>query len=275
MTMPPFSCLISCYQGDDPTDLVKALHSLTVQTSKASEILLVEDGPLTDELYGVIESFESRLPLNRLRLEENKGLGHALKQGVEACRYELIARMDADDISREDRFEKQLSVFASHPELALVGSWVSEFEHAEDIIYALRKVPLTHADILRTARYRCPVNHVTVMYRKDAVLNSGNYNPDFRFAQDYVLWVSMLSQGYQFANIPECLVNVKAGKNMIRRRGGLKYMKYETALQKQFFERGFISRFQYYVNITIRSTLRLIPGNFRGVVYQKILRKEP
>jgi glycosyltransferase involved in cell wall biosynthesis len=213
------------------------------------------------------------LPLNRLKFKENRGLGHALKNGVEACSYGLIARMDADDISREDRFEKQLKILSLNPEISLVGSWVSEFEEKEEIIYATRKVPLLHTDILRMAKYRCPVNHVTVMYKKEAVLNSGNYNPYFRVAQDYVLWISMLSHGYKFANIPECLVNVKAGPDMIKRRSGLKYMKYEIALQKEFLEQRFINRSQFYFNVVMRSILRLIPGQWRGVVYQKFLRK--
>lgn len=270
--MKEFSCLMSCYAKDDPAYLAKALFSLSAQTVKAAEILLVEDGPLTKGLYQVIDSFKTQLPLNSLKFEENRGLGYALKKGVEACSYNLIARMDADDISRKDRFEKELKILSQNPELSLVGSWVSEFEEKEERIYALRKVPSAHAEIMKMAKYRCPVNHVTVMYRKEAVLNSGNYNPRFRFAQDYVLWISMLSHGYKFANIPECLVNVKAGQGMIKRRGGREYMNHEIALQKEFLRQRFISHPQFYFNVGVRSILRLMPNQWRGLVYQKLLR---
>lgn len=264
---------MSCYGRDDPNDLKRALESLSAQTRPADEVLLIEDGPLTEELDRVIGEFEPILPMRRIKFPENKGLGHALKNGVEACRYEVIARMDADDICRKDRFEKQLDYMKAFPELSVVGSWISEFEENEAEVYAYRKVPLTHKEIYKTAKYRSPLNHVTVMYKKEAVLTSGNYDPHFRFAQDYVLWMRMLARGYKFANIPEYLVNVKAGDSMIKRRGGLKYMKYETALQKQFLKEGFINYYQYCLNVVVRSALRLMPDQLRSFTYQKMLRR--
>lgn len=271
--MEKFSCLMSCYVEDDPDDLNRCLQSLSSQTLKASEILLVEDGPLTDGLYNIIDSFESQLPLKRLKFKKNKGLGHALKNGVEACRYDLIARMDADDICREDRFEKQIQLLERYPDLAIVGSWISEFEDRPHEIYAYRKVPVNHAEIFNFAKHRNPLNHVTVIFRKQAILNAGNYDPAFRFAQDYVLWVKMLTMGYKFANIPECLVNVKAGKNMIKRRGGRNYMQYELTLQKEFLRQGFINYQEYGFNVIMRSMLRLIPDELRSTFYKRILRK--
>lgn len=271
--MEAFSCLMSCYVKDNPIDLARALQSLAAQTVKASEVLLVEDGPLSEGLYRVIQSFESRLPLNRLQFKENRGLGHALKKGVEACNYPLIARMDADDISRSDRFATQLKLLEKDPKLAVVGSWVSEFDKEEENIYAVRKVPLTHLDILKKARYRNPLNHSSVMFRRKAALDSGNYNSDFQFAQDYVLWMRMLSHGYKFANISECLVSMKAGREMIKRRGGWKYIKCELALQKEALKLGFISFPEYSFNVVIRSIVRIVPDNMRDIIYRKTLRK--
>ena len=105
-----FSVLISSYCKDDPAELSVALKSVwDDQSVKPSEIVIVKDGPLTAQLDAVIDGFAESAPVKIVPLPENRGLGRALAIGVEHCSCELIARMDGDDISMPDRFEKQLS----------------------------------------------------------------------------------------------------------------------------------------------------------------------
>ncbi|MCE7055293.1 glycosyltransferase [Algoriphagus sp. AGSA1] len=269
-----FSCLMSCYFKDDPEELKTCFESLIHQKRKADELILVKDGPLTEELDLVIESYKDELAIEAIQLPDNKGLGFALNLGVKSCKYELIARIDADDICIPQRFEKQISLFESHPKLDVVGSWISEFESDPLEIYAYRELPVQHEEILEYAKRRNPMNHMTVVFRKSAVLDSGNYDPVFKFAQDYILWANMLMKGYIFQNIPEYLVNARAGIKMLERRGGSGYFGYEIKLQKQFLKLGLINRYEMLSNLLVRGFVRLIPNKLRGVIYQNILRKK-
>ena len=126
----PFSVLMSLYKGEKPAYALACFRSLLAQTVPASEWVIVEDGPLTREMYQLLDFFDARYPglIRRVPLEKNQGLGLALQAGVPKCSYELIARMDTDDIARPDRFERQLAEFARHSELDICGSWVDEFE---------------------------------------------------------------------------------------------------------------------------------------------------
>lgn len=119
-----FSVLISVYKKEKAEYLKRALQSVINQTLKPTEIVIVKDGPLTKELDDCIEDFQkqnSKL-FKILSFKENRGLGLALRDGVKACKYEYIARMDSDDISKLDRFEKQFNYLQKHPETALLGT---------------------------------------------------------------------------------------------------------------------------------------------------------
>jgi glycosyltransferase involved in cell wall biosynthesis len=268
-----FSCLMSCYAKDDPKALKECFESLLAQTRRATEIILVKDGPLTKDLENVIEVYSNKLPIQIITIAENKGLGHALNMGVRACKYEIIARIDADDICAPDRFEGQLKQFEIDPNLDVVGTWISEFENDPNQIYAYRELPVNHEDIFKYAKKRNPINHMTVAFKKKSVIDAGNYDPDFKFAQDYLLWANMLMRGCRFMNIPRYLVNARAGIEMLQRRGGRNYFSYEIGLQKKFYEIGLIGRIEFLSNLVIRGFVRLIPNGFRGFIYKNILRK--
>ena len=219
-----FSVLMSIYYKENPEWFRIALDSVINQTLQANEIVLVEDGKLTEELYQVIDEYKTKYPdlFNIVPLEKNSGLGEALRIGVLNCSNKLVARMDTDDIARNDRFEKQIKFMDENPDIDLVGSWISEFEDNPNEIISYRQLPTKHDDIYKFGQFRCPVNHMTVMYRKSAVLNAGNYQT-FKNIEDYYLWGRMLKNGAKFANIPECLVNVRAGNAMFARRANLTY----------------------------------------------------
>lgn len=271
-----FSVLMSVYYKENPSWFRIALDSVIKQTLQPNEIVLVEDGKLTDELYKVIEEYKNQYSnlFKIIPLEKNSGLGEALRVGILNCSNELIARMDTDDIARNDRFEKQIKFFQEHTNVGLVGSWISEFEDNPNKIISYRQLPTEHQDIYKFGQFRCPVNHMTVMYRKDAVLKAGNYQT-FKNIEDYYLWGRMLKQGAVFANISECLVNVRAGNSMLKRRANLTYFfNSEFPLHTELYKIGFISLKQYLRNISSKFLLRAIPQWAMAIIYRKFLRKE-
>ena len=133
-----FSVLMSIYYKEKPDNFAQCMDSLLAQTSLPDEIVLVEDGRLTDELYKVIDEYAGRMGnINfvRLRLDENRGLGIALSYGIKHCRNRLVARMDTDDIAVKDRFAMQLKAFSKNPSLDIVGGYIDEFIDEPDKPY--------------------------------------------------------------------------------------------------------------------------------------------
>lgn len=268
-----FSVLISIYKREKAEYLKQALQSVINQTLKPTEILIVKDGLLTKELDECIEDFQKQHPklFKILAFKENRGLGLALRDGVKACKYEYIARMDSDDISKPNRFEKQFNYIQKHPETAMLGTWITEFSKDENNPDTVTKLPCTHQEIIKFAKRRNPFRHVTVIFKKTAVIQSGNYR-DFLWLEDYDLFVRILQKGYIAANIPECLVNVRADKNMFVRRGGWRYLKQDYKFQKQLLKTKYIGKIDFIINITIRSIVRIIPNKLRSYLYKKVLR---
>jgi len=271
MNNATFSVLMSVYLNDKPEHLDRALQSLVNQTVRPTEIVMVKDGPITLRLEAIIERYSERMNIKVVALESNVGLGQALRAGLPQCTSEIVARMDSDDICDPKRFAKQLDYMRAHPEIDVVGTWISEFDEDESNVYAYRKLPIDPAELLRFAKSRVPVNHVSVLFKKQAVLDAGGYS-NMRGLEDYPLWGRMLVKGYKFANIPEYLVNVRAGKDMINRRGGIGYLISEIKMQIDFLKLGFINIIEFAINILVRFGLRLMPNRLRRYVYLKAFR---
>ncbi|WP_455621471.1 glycosyltransferase family 2 protein [Parabacteroides sp.] len=271
--MQSFSVLLSLYHKESPLFLHQSLASIFTQTLLPTEVVLVEDGPLTDELYAVVKEFANCYSeLKVISLSTNQGLGKALNEGLKHCSYDLVARMDTDDIAKQDRFEKQLAVFLEHPEVDVVGTWINEFEGECSNVLSVRKVPEWHEEIFQFAKGRCPVNHPVVMFRKSAVLQAGGYK-HFPLFEDYYLWVRMLMNGARFYNIQESLLFFRFSPDMFKRRGGWRYAMTEVELQTLFYRIGFIDTFSLMRNIGIRLVTRLLPNNLRSLLYKRFIRK--
>ncbi|QSF44114.1 glycosyltransferase [Paenibacillus tianjinensis] len=271
--MSQFSVLMSIYLKEIPEHFEKSLNSIIDQTLKPSQIVIVKDGPLTKELNTIIDEFkENNVNIVKVvNLKDNVGLGEALRVGLNQCDYELVARMDSDDICRTDRFEKQIMFMEKNLDISVMGSWIAEFEREPNDIISVRNVPLTHEEIIRTAKIRNPMNHMSVIFRKKDVINAGNYQ-SFLWNEDYYLWVRMLVNGYKFANISEVLLDVRTGQEMFKRRGGLKYFFVEIKLQRVFIFLGLIGKYVAVKNITKRLFIRLLPSEFRAYIYKRYLR---
>lgn len=270
--MMKFSVLLSVYYKEKPNCLKESLSSIFNQRCLPTEVVLVEDGPLTCELNNVISEFlDKGLKIEIVRLAKNQGLGKALNEGLKHCSYDLVARVDTDDIAKPDRFERQIIAFRDHPELEVVGAWIDEFEGDVSNVISVRKLPENHSEIYQFAKKRNPINHPVVMFRKKAVLSVGGYQ-HFPFFEDYDLWVRMLLNGSRFYNIQESLLYFRFSSDMFKRRGGLRYIKMEISFQNQLKRFGFISITEFLSNILIRLITRIIPNSMRAFLYKKALR---
>lgn len=269
--MNNFSCLMSFYKRDNPIFLNEALESLKNQTLQATEVILIQDGEITPELEKVVDFWEDKLPIKRIINKENLGLGYSLKLGLEACTEGIVARMDADDISHPKRFELQFQYLQNNPQISVVGSWIAEFSAEVDNINTYRTLPSEPEALFKFAKKRCPLNHPTVMYRKDDILFVGSYD-NFRFQQDYHLWGRLLNSGFKIANIPTVLLFMRADNELFGRRGGVEYFKNEIEVQKDFLRIGFISEVEFVRNYFIRGSVRILPNFLRRYFYQYVLR---
>lgn len=267
-----FSVLMSLYSRENPVFLEEALFSVYQQELLPSEVLIVIDGDITESLWGVINKYRNMLPIVTHQLPYNMGLGKALSIGIEVCSNEYIARFDTDDVCSPERFKKQYNLMVANTKVDILGTWVAEFESEPDNHHAIKKTPISHSDILKFAKSRNPFNHMSVMYKKSAVLAAGGYKDDYLY-EDYSLWVRMIKNGCETANIPEVLVYARTGNGMEIRRGGLKYAKSEVKIQYSFYKIGFLSISELVRNLAIRIPVRLLPGSIRKFVYRKTLRR--
>lgn len=268
-----FSVSMCTYAKDNPEWLKVAVESILNGTVTPDEVVLVVDGPVPEELDDVISEYEQNPIFKVIRLEKNMGHGEARRIGLENCTYELVALMDSDDISAKDRFQKQLECFAKDSTLAIVGGNITEFIDKPDNIVGKRVVPETDAEIKEYLKERCPMNQVTVMFKKTCVTEVGGYI-DWFCEEDYYLWIRMYLKGMKFANVSDNLVNVRVGKEMYDRRGGMKYFKSEARLQKYMFDNKIIGFGTYFLNVTKRLIVQvLLPNKIRGWVFKKFARE--
>lgn len=266
--MDNFSVLISIYKKENPNWFREALDSVFDQTLQPTEIVLVEDGPLTPELYGVIEEYKERYPIfNIVKNETNLGLGLALRKGVEASKTEFLMRMDTDDIIPPYRFEHQMKKIVEGYDV--VSSWSRLFIGSMDNVIALKTRPEKHEDIVKLARRRSPICHASTVFRKSALLIAGNYQ-HCKLYEDYHLVARLIMSGAKFYNVQEVLYYVRTTPEQMNRRSGLEYLKTELSFFKEFRKMGFFTTKDYLVNCAMRIVVRLMPNSLRQVVLTKV-----
>ena len=267
-TAADYSVLMSVYRRENPAYLEAAIESMLHQTVPPRQFVLVCDGPLTDGLDEVLARFADRLDL--VRLPENKGLGNALRVGLDRCVCPLVARMDSDDISVPDRCEKQLAAFAQDNSLAVVSGAIEEFSDDPEHPFAKRAVPLRHEEMAAYSKRRNPFNHVASMFNKQAIMNAGGYNADFYLFEDYDLWTRVLQSGAKTANLPDTLVLVRSPADQIKRRGGVRFGRLMVQFRKGMMKRGWITRREYLTSAYPHFVVCLMPNFMRKMVYHKL-----
>ena len=270
--MDKFSVSMCVYQKDNPEHFRIAVNSILDQSIKPDEVVLVCDGPLTEELDEIVNGFESET-FKVIRLETNQGHGVARRTSCAACTNDLIALMDADDISVHERFEKQLKAFEQHTEASVIGGQITEFIDDIKNVKGKRIVPVNDEDIKNEMRTRCPMNQVTVMFRKQDVDEVGGYM-DWFCEEDYYLWLRLMLADKKFFNVDENLVYVRVGKEMYQRRGGMEYFTSEAKFQKLMLDKKVINHREYAVNVLKRFIVQvLLPNKLRSFVFQKFARQ--
>ncbi|MBP2657826.1 MAG: hypothetical protein H6Q69_858 [Firmicutes bacterium] len=269
-----FSVSMCVYKNDNPEHFREALKSVVNQTRQPDEVVLVVDGPIQDSINEVIQIYEGELWFKVIRLPQNVGHGNARRTGLENCSYDLVALMDADDICVSYRFEKQLRCFAQDEKLSIVGGNIKEFINSVDNIVGIREVPQKDSEIKSYIRKRCPFNQVTVMFKRSDVEKAGGYL-DWYCNEDYYLWLRMYQNNATFKNLKDCIVSVRVGEEMYRRRGGWKYFKSEAKLQGYMLSHSIINLVTYISNVGIRFILQVImPNIIREFIFKNFARKQ-
>lgn len=268
-----YSVLMSVYRKEKPEYLKESIESMLRQTISPDEIVLVKDGPLTTELDNVISEFKGLNNFKIVELKENVGLGKALNIGLRNCKNEIIARMDTDDISEPNRCEIQLKELVNNDKVCVLGTSVAEFIGSTDNIFAFKNVVQKHEQIIKKMKFRNPINHPTVMFKKQAVEAVGSYE-HWLLNEDYYLWIRVAQKGFIFQNINEPLVKMRINNDTYLRRGGWNYFITQKKLFDYMLKCGFINLGEYVYNNIIRFGIRVIvPNKFRKLLYIKFLRK--
>lgn len=264
-----YSVLMSLYKKENPEYLRIAIDSMLNQTVAPDEIVLVEDGPLTDELYAVLDEYPM---LHRIKNETNLGLGLALNVGLKECRNELVARMDTDDCSKPERCEKQLQRFLEKPYLAIVGSHIDEFIGDTSNVISQRIVPTTSEEIYKFAKKRSAFNHPTVMYSKTAVLENNGY-ANLKRNQDVDLFGRMQFKGYKAENIDEALLWFRSSDELAKRRKSWQNTWSYIATIRKFWKMGYSSFTDYAIVGIAQTGMYLMPIKLQNYIYKNFLRK--
>ena len=263
------SVLMSVYAKEKPQYLTEALNSILVQTVKPNEFVIVKDGLLPSDLDEVITQFESRCTefnVIIIQLSRNLGLGLALNEGLKECHFDWILRMDSDDISRNNRIEiMKIAVLEDGKAHDVYGSHLEEFMDFRDLKQR-RMVKLTHDQILADLRVKNPMNHVTILAKRQSIQRAGGYQ-DFKSFEDYYLWARMLKLGYKFKNIDCITVNVRIGEMMFEKRRGWFYFKQEFRMQKFLYQSNLTSGIDFTFNTILRCSVRLFPVWVIEIVY--------
>lgn len=272
---PPYTCLMSLYSGDDPDNLRVALQSITSQTVLPSELLIVVDGPISEELECALSESTRDIKdrLKTVRLPANRGLWFALQTGVEHSANELIMRMDSDDYSEPDRAEIQLEYMQNNPGCDCCGSVVTEFKDNIDNIICRVDLPEAHDDIVAFSKRRDPIRHPTLLYKKSDVIESGNYQ-DMPYFEDYDLVFRLIEKGCTFHNLQKPLVRVRVSDDFYQRRGDISYLKHMLKFRSYAYKRGHVTLLQLIITTVPHTVVCILPNKLRELIYLHLLRKK-
>lgn len=267
-----YSVLMSVYHKEKPEYLKQAIESIQAQTLPTDDFVLVCDGPLTPELDSVIEAKQVEMGqvLQVIRLPQNDGLGHALNEGLKHCKNELVARMDSDDISAEDRCEKQLRLFAQNPDVDISSGTLLEFSESPAEPIGKRKVPLTNNEIREFSKKRCPFNHPCVMFKKTAVEKAGGYKETYHLFEDYYLWIRMLRINCQAQNLPDVLLYMRTPNDMYKRRGGKEYAKSMLRFHWWVHKSGWTNFLEFCTGALPHAIVCVMPTTIRKIIYKAL-----
>ena len=273
--MQNYSVLMSVYKNDDEKYLELAIESMINQTVQPEQYVIVIDGPIPPSLLSVILKFEKNYPtlFTILKLSQNQGLGSALNAGIELCRNELIARMDADDISKIDRCEKQLKQFEKNPSLEILGTQIEEFVDEIENVISQREVPCSKDRIKSFAKRRSPFNHPTVMYKKDTICKLGKYRAYGR-KEDLDLFLRGVFSNCICENLSESLLWYRTSNENLKRRKTWINCKEYIDVMYGFYKENNVSLTDLIYVVVGQLSMYVLPVKLTNMLSSKLLRKK-
>jgi glycosyltransferase involved in cell wall biosynthesis len=253
-----FSVLMSIYHKEKVEYFDKAMQSVwDEQTIRPNEVVLVQDGKLPDRLYNVINKWQDKLgsALKTIRIEENVGLAKALNTGIYHCKYNIIARMDTDDIAMPGRFKEQLE-FMKINNIDMCGTNAIVINE-NSLEIGVKKLPqiITFRSLLK----RCDIIHPSAMFKKDFFSKYGVYNLKFRKSQDYDLWLRAAQKGAKIMNMDKELIKLRVTKDLVIRRKN--EQKYNIMIKKKY-----LSGLKYFLGILPNIAIILIPTSLLNII---------
>lgn len=272
----PFAVLMPLWAKDRPERVEQAIVSATeAQQLRPDLLILTVDGPLPPELEELAARVEAGAhgPATVLRHAPHRGVAAALQDGLEASPHEIVARADADDLCRPERFALQIPRMRSD-RLDLLGGAMREFgDSLAPGQGPLRTRPLTHAEITRYLPRHSPFHHPTMVLRRSTVLAVGGYR-DLPLLEDYWLWERMMLGGARMANLPDVLVDYRVDGQLFARRGGWRLFASDLRLQRRFVVDRVTTPLGFLRNLGERGAYRLAPGWARRLAYRRFVERD-
>ncbi|MCD8095489.1 MAG: glycosyltransferase [Ruminococcus sp.] len=272
--LPKYTVCMSVYSGENPHFLQESLDSMFRQTHPCSELILVCDGQLGDELNSVVDEFKRLYPdtFTVLQMKSGSGVGGCANAAIKRAKTEYIVKMDSDDIALENRCQRQLELMVKKPQLDMCGAFIEEFDSDSSQAIAIKRTPLTHREILEYSKRRNPFNNQTLVYKKSAAIKAGGYSK-FRRCEDYDFVVRMLSSGAVGENIPEVLVRYRVTQSNLERRKNFNNTRSFISVRWRIFRSGYSSFVDFLIPTVAQLALFVLPKSLTGKLYNKFLRK--
>lgn len=269
-----FSVLMTVYKNDNEINFANAINSIWDQSLRPNQIVLVVDGPVSNKIIDVIKKWKDELKeiFSVTFLSENSGLAHALNVGLKECKYDYVARMDSDDLAFPDRFEIQMTYLKDNPDVAMVGGMYNIYDSKMNKIIDTRILPESFEEIKEFSQKRTPINHPTIIFKKEIAMNLGGYPEEIGRFEDWGFALKFINNNYIIINLNKFLVKFRGGDSLLSRRGGFSYMIEEIKALNEMKKLNLLTFNQILKNLIVRVPIRLIPTGLREQIY-KLIRK--
>ena len=264
------SLIIPVYIKTTKKNFIECFFSVINQKYLPKQILVCVDGPIKSSLKKYIILLKNKKKIDTFYKEQNIGLGKILREAVIKSRYNLIARLDSDDICLNNRFIIQYKFLKKNKDIVMIGGWIDEV-NKNKIIFK-KVLPKSFREIKEYAIFRNPINHPTVMFRKDKILEVGNYEHQ-PFFEDYLLWIKLMNKNKKIVNLDHSFVKMNIDENFYKRRSGFIYYLMFVQFQLKVYALNFINAYQLTINIFLRLIL-ILPFPFNKLLYKTILRND-
>ena len=270
--MVKFSLILCIHKKIEIDAFIKSLKSIKEQSLLPSEIIIIVDGLISEGLKNILFNF-IRYNKTKIILKQNAAnLGHGLsmRNAIKVCNHNIIIKCDADDINLRNRFKILIEEFEKDKSYELIGSYASE--KIENSKY-IKKVPLKNDQIYKNLNFRNAINHQTVLFKKKAILEVGNYE-NLLFFEDYYLWLKLRKNKKKIKNINKVLVNVSVHQKFFERRRGHEYLKYYFAFIKRVKIKKLLDLKYIYLGIILRSIIYILNYKIFTMIFKLILRSK-